>query len=207
MLSFFWLAFGVLVAGHLYPAYSHLSQFMSELGATGTEYGSWVNMVVFAGAEVWMMLFLFIAGRAIPRTGLALAGVTFLWLYAVLLFAAAFFPCDLECRPVEPTLAHDIHVGSGFLAYVSALCGLFLLTVNLHRSDEVGGRGNLGPVLFPVGAVLLVNIALDQAHAGLYQRLLEGLIYGWLILIGFLLSRRRRKPEARGSRQNVKLVT
>ena len=62
---------------------------MSELGATGSPAGSWVNLTVFAGAQFWMMLFLVCAGRRLPKSGPAVVGLALLWLYAALLLVAA----------------------------------------------------------------------------------------------------------------------
>ncbi|WP_227513052.1 hypothetical protein [Tritonibacter mobilis] len=43
VISGLWLAIGVGIIGALTPDYSHASQFMSALGATGAPYAAWVN--------------------------------------------------------------------------------------------------------------------------------------------------------------------
>jgi hypothetical protein len=191
LLSFFWLAAGVFVAGVYYPGYSHLSQAMSVLGATGTAYGWVVNLVVFTGAELWVLLFVALALRAAAKDGLAIAGLVLIGFYAVLLVVAAYYPCDFECRPREASRSHLIHVSAGLMAYVTGLCGLFMVWLSVtRRGAGVLPRG-AGPGLLATGAVLLAGTVLVRDHAGLFQRLLESLIYLWLTLTGMALARHR----------------
>ncbi|MEM5581909.1 DUF998 domain-containing protein [Roseibium sp. AS2] len=189
LLSFIWLACGVLVAGSLYPDYSHLSRFMSALGATGTVHGATVNLAVFAVAELWILVFVALALRAVGRDGPAIAGLALVGLYAVLLLTAAYFPCDFECRPELPSRSHLIHVSAGFLAYVAALAGLFLVTLRLNRRGIANLPRSAGAGLVLSGAVLLAGTVQSQEFAGLFQRLLETLIYLWLTMVGVALAR------------------
>jgi len=198
LLSFLWLAAGVLVVGVFYPGYDHFSQFMSELGASGTVHGTWVNLLVFAGAEVWVLLFLALAGRKLRGNGLALAGLILMAVYAGLLMTAAFFPCDFECRPVDPSRSHLIHVSSGMTAYVAGLCGLFLISAGLNRTEQRLLPRGLETAGLLAGAGLFAGMLSSQELAGLFQRLLEALLYLWMFRVGIVLARgKRRLPEKR----------
>ncbi|MCK7614720.1 DUF998 domain-containing protein [Roseibium sediminicola] len=188
VVSFLWLACGVLIAGHFYPGYSHLSQFMSELGASGTARGALVNVFVFAGAEIWVLLFLGLAARKVTRNRLALAGLILMLVYAGLLMTAAFFPCDFECRPVDPTRSHLIHVSAGMAAYAAGLCGLFLISAGLNRAGKHSLPRGLEVAGLLTGTGLLAGMLVSEGHAGLFQRLLEALLYLWMIRIGLVLS-------------------
>ncbi|WP_068416345.1 DUF998 domain-containing protein [Labrenzia sp. OB1] len=195
LLSFFWLACGVLVAGSYYPDYSHLSQFMSALGATGTAYGATVNLVVFAGAELWVLLFVGLAVSAVGKDGLAIAGLSLIGFYALLLLVAAYYPCDFECRPEEPSISHLIHISAGLLAYVFGLVGLFVISCALkRRGSSLLPRGT-ATGLFLTGALLLAGTVQIQEFAGLLQRLLEVLIYLWLTVVGLKLARALRQGQ------------
>lgn len=196
LLSFLWLAAGVLVAGVFYPGYDHFSQFMSELGASGTAHGAWVNLLVFAGAEVWVLPFLVLAGRKLRGNGPALAGLILMAVYAGLLMTAAFFPCDFECRPVDPSRSHLIHIGAGMTAYVAGLCGLFLISVGLTGEGQRPLPGGTEMLALLVGTGLFAGMLLSQDYAGLFQRSLEVLLYLWMIRIGAVLARRKPENEA-----------
>jgi|GEM_PF-1351032 len=190
ILGYIWLAAGVTIAAAYYPGYSHTVQFMSELGARGTGNGFLVNLLVFAAAEIWIFLFLLVAIRLVPLDhglglGLALIGV-----YAALLVIAAVSPCDFECRPSgPPSNTHLVHVGAGLAAYVAGLAGLWFLCSGL-RKRAVWPLPDVAIVLFlSTGIILLCGVVSSETHAGLFQRALETLLFGWMAVAGYGLSR------------------
>lgn len=187
VLSCAWLAVGVWVAGAMYPGYNHLSQFISELGATGSPVGAWVNWGVFFACEVPVLVFVWQAFRRLPRHGMLTAGLALLALYALLLMAAAVFPCDFRCRAQVPTTSHQIHMLTGISAYLFGLAGLLALSIGLGRMEQRKPR--LAFVL-PVASVLLLGVSgTVPDYAGLGQRLNEGLIYIWMIAVAARVER------------------
>ncbi|WP_106752263.1 DUF998 domain-containing protein [Pannonibacter carbonis] len=187
VLSCAWLAVGVGVAGAMYPGYNHLTQFISELGATGSPVGSWVNWWVFFACEVPVLVFVWQALRRLPHSGLLVAGLVLLALYALLLMAAAVFPCDFGCRADDPTTSHQIHMLTGVSAYLAGLAGLLAVSLGLGRMEQRIPR--LAFVL-PVASVLLLGVSGTMPdYAGLGQRLNEGLIYAWMIAVAVRIER------------------
>ncbi len=186
--SAIWLAASVLIAGALRPGYSHSAQFMSELGATGTS-GAWaMNGFGFIPAELLLLAFLCLAAAAMRRRGLALAGLSVLAVYALGLIIGALAPCDTDCRPVDPSATHRIHMLAGAVAYLSGLTGIALLAVAVGR---LGARRLMiaGIACGAVGLALFLSLAPEHPQVGLIQRGLESVIYGCLIAFGLWLSR------------------
>lgn len=185
--SYAWLFMTVLIAGALHPGYSHVSQFMSELGAQGAPGGWAVNYLGFLPTEI---LFLGFVGLALQRAGRDWAmriGLVLLGLYAVSLIIAAFYPCDAGCRPDNPTLSHLIHIGSGLGAYLFCIVGALVLAAGCRRRN--------GAVLTILGVLAgafalfcFVQITPDNPHVGLYQRALETSLYAWCIAFAMRLS-------------------
>lgn len=195
--SLVWLAASVLIAGALRPGYSHSAQFMSELGASGAS-GAWaMNLFGFIPAELLMLGFIGVAAAASKRNSLTLIGLAALAVYAVGLIVGALAPCDLGCRPADPSAVHHIHMLAGMTAYVSGLVGIAVLAVAVGR---MGARWLMaaGLVCATGGLFLLVSLDPNLAHVGLVQRGLEGLIYGWLIAFGLWLSRLSGQASAPG---------
>ncbi len=128
--SYCWLVATVLIGGAIYPNYSHLSQFMSELGASGSPIGPYVNYLGFAITEILLLCSLAIAWQLLPKNSATLIGFALLVAYPVLISVAALSPCDFECRPKDPTLSHTVHIISGLLAYLAAVLGLAVLSCN-----------------------------------------------------------------------------
>ncbi|WP_434361806.1 DUF998 domain-containing protein [Parasalinivibrio latis] len=184
IVSFIWLAGTVIIAGLYYPEYSHSAQFISELGATGSPYGSYVNYLGFIPAELLIFAFVAFCYSAVPKTKQNRIGVALIGLYGTALSLAAIFPCDYQCRPVEPTLFHNIHMLLAVSAYMSVMVSMFILS----SFDGYAKTFKIGTRTISVICILLF-IALDpeSKFVGVYQRLLEGFIYVWFIYFGYIL--------------------
>lgn len=195
VLSGIWLIISVVVAGAYYPDYSHVGQLMSELGADRSPHGNYMNVFGFLVAELLMMGFVAIAVWQAPKTKRIYFGFGLLMVYAVALAVAAFYPCDFECRPAYASSAHLMHLFSSFLGYVSAILAVFILS-SASPAYQVGKWNRyLGYVIGVVAIVLLSNLDQVNPKVGLYQRLLELLIYGWIILFSVHLYRYKTREH------------
>jgi hypothetical protein len=153
--------------------YSHVSQFISELGATGAADGALVSAAGFAPIGALVLAFLALAARALPRTRGVRAGLVCLGAVGVAYLVSAVFRCDPGC-PSTGSLAQSIHNGFGLLEYVGALAGFGLLAAALRSPGCVfaavgvaaGFAGMLTPSLEP--------------FRGASQRLAEAAIFGWI---------------------------
>ena len=195
ILSFFWLASTIVIAGHFYPGYSHITQFMSELGATDSPYGPYVNYLGFIPTELFLLSFVFVSYSVLPKTKQNIVGLIFIAVYCISLVVAAFFPCDFECRPVNPTLSHDIHMLSAFPAY---LCGSIAVFIISSGSSLWMQTKAFKVVSFVIGIMCIysfLKIDPNSNMVGAYQRLLELLLYSWFIYLGYSL-RKYTRDEA-----------
>lgn len=178
--SYLWLFMTVLIAGALHPGYSHVGQFMSELGAQGAPGGWMVNYLGFLPTEILFLGFVGLAFRRAGRDGVTRVGLVLLGLYAVSLIIAAFYPCDAGCRPEDPTFSHLVHIGSGLGAYLFCIAGVLVLSLGRRRRN-----GNLltgmGVLAGAIALFCFVQITPDNPYVGLYQRALETTLYAWCI--------------------------
>lgn len=109
-----------VLGGANFPNYSHASQFISELGATGAPHEMLIRFTGFLPAGVFLWLFSLGAFLLLPRSRLTTFGLIGIFLYAGGYVVAAFFPCDLGCRPVQPSTSQVIHNLFGLIGYVAA---------------------------------------------------------------------------------------
>ncbi len=179
--SYSWLVITVIWGGLYYPGYTHGTQFMSELGATGAPHGNWVNYFGFIGTELLLFGALGIAFTRLSKTSVNLIGFAFLVAYPLLLSVAAFSPCDFECRPTDPTFTHLIHITTGLGAYMCAIIGLAILSRQSGNKAPSKGIKTAGLFLVPILLFLLFNLTPDNSLAGAFQRIAETLIYIWMI--------------------------
>ncbi|WP_417692789.1 DUF998 domain-containing protein [Roseibium sp.] len=184
-LSGLWLSAGVVVIAGLTPDYSHVSQFMSVLGAQGAPFADWANYAVFGPAEAAMLVFLVVLWAALPKGSAAIVtGLALLALYACLLVAAAFLPCDAGCHAgvSGASASHRAHMVIGALAYPLALIGLLLLCLSLPGAGSLRLMGLLASVC---GFGLFLTMLSVTDLQGLTQRLLEAIIYVQAAVLGW----------------------
>jgi hypothetical membrane protein len=201
LVSGLWLATGVIIAGALRPGYDHASQFMSELGATGTP-GAWaMNYLGFIPTELFFLAFLMQAAMACRREPLMLTGFAALNLYALSLIIAAVFSCDAGCRPQDPSFGHQIHIVTGLAAYLLALTGIAVLAVASGRAGAKIIQWT-GLATTAIGLIAFTQLTPDNPLAGAFQRGLEASLYTWFVLLAIHLARRDPIPvsEQTGNR-------
>ncbi len=199
VLSALWLAVGVGVIGALSGGYSHVSEFMSALGASGAHLANWANYAVFIPAELWLLLFLATLALHLPQSWSKWFFVVVLSVYVILLILLAILPCDAGCHiknenNAAQTSAHMLHMAIAAVAYPIALVGMLPLSLSAPRTSYLY---RLALPVTAVGFGLICAIVLVPDAQGLFQRLLEALIYSQLILIGYYASSRRPKNAAR----------
>ena len=98
-----------LLGGIATPGYSHVSQFISELGATQAPYEYASRFIGFLPAGIALLAFAWLAHGALPKSRLTTLAFLALAIYALGYIAAAFFPCDPGCQ-VNPARSNAIGV-------------------------------------------------------------------------------------------------
>ena len=179
--SYLWLAASVLIAGAFYPNYSHVSQFMSELGAANAPHGNLVNFVGFIGTEILFVTGLVFVATKLPKNKLNLTGFALLLCYPLLITVAAFAPCDAYCRPDEPSISHAIHMSSALLGYLGTIIGLFLLSRQSGSKNPSRALQMASYILAPLLVVAFASMTPDNPSAGAIQRIAETSLYAWTI--------------------------
>jgi hypothetical protein len=164
--------------------YSHLSQFISELGAEGAPHGALVSWLGFAPIGLLVLTFLALAAPALPRIGCVRAGLAGLALVGVAYLVSAVFRCDAGC-PSEGSRAQAVHNAFGLLEYVGASAGLGLLAAPLRSRAAAAAALGVG-----IGLAAMLAPPLE-AFRGASQRLAEASIFGWIAATSVALARRK----------------
>lgn len=179
----------VVMAGALTPGYSHVSQYISELGARGAPQEWSVRLAGFLPAGILLLAFCWYAYAALPRSTGATLALVGLALYAAGYVIAAAYPCDPGCRPDKPTTSQLIHNAGGLLGYL--LAPAFLLTF-ARAARTWPGASHLAIAGYAAAGLALVGLLTlspTSSTAGLSQRLLELAVLGWVAYCGRYLSR------------------
>jgi len=181
-----WFLGTTVLASGADPGYSHLRQYISELGSVSAPHGVVVSWLGFFPAGLLLMLACAVAALTFRRTPLTLLGLACLAWYAFGLVAGAVFPCDAGCRPDDPSfsqLVHDFVAGTGYLI---APVAAFLL-----GSQALQWPGAMPAAIgaFLCGALIVLTLPgldPDFGWAGLSQRLIELYMAAWILPMMFL---------------------
>lgn len=173
------------------PGYSHVAQFVSELGASGARHATLVSFAGFVPIGGLTLAFLGRLRSVLPRSRCATAGLACLALVGVAYVASALFPCDAGC-PAAGSPSQSVHNTFGFLEYAGALAGLLLLGLSLRdalawRALAVASLAAATFVALGLAAMLAPDLA---AYRGLSQRVAEVAIFAWVACASLLVLRR-----------------
>jgi len=185
-----------LVAACGEPAYSHVSQYISELGAAGAAHAGLVAAAGFAPLGALVLAFVALAASAWPRTRAARTGALGIAATGTAYLASAVFPCDAGC-PATGSASQAIHNAFGLAEYTGAIAGLALLGTAFRRDPVWRGLAPLtlaaaGLVALAFGAMLAPGLA---SQRGLFQRVAESAIFGWIALTSLRLLRHGARSE------------
>jgi len=177
-----------VIGGANFPNYSHASQFISELGASGAPNARLINLAGFLPAGIFIIAFAFLARRSLPRSGATTFGLIGLALFALGYLVAAFFPCEADCRPTEPTLSQAIHNLFGLAGYLIAPLSLFALGWQARRWARATHLSVLGFIASGFALLGLLFLSPEFRYVGVAQRILEGSVLTWIMACALYLA-------------------
>lgn len=187
-------AVGVLIVavawgGAVYPSYDHARQYMSELGATGSVTGVWVNNLGYIPNGVLMTVFCLMAAWILRRSALAVVACLLLAGNGLGMTGAGVYPCDFECGRSDPSPAAVLHDLFGLLGYLFAILGVGLIAL-WGGTSQARRLTPLAVAVLAVSVVGFYGVVAEVELKGLYQRAMEAalavfqLALGWSMLKG-----------------------
>ena len=185
-------ASAIFVIGSLRPEYSHLTQYISELGERGGSTEFIMRYAAFVPTGLMHMAFaafLYVEFRSSP---LAKFAAMLLAINGIARIAAGMFPCEIGCALPRLLLSQKLHslsAGAGFIALIGAsvLWGVLFRRYQSLRclSAYSIGSGCLGLVFLS----LMSWSSELRACTGLYERLSSGILSLWVLVFAVRLWR------------------
>lgn len=183
----------VIVVGHLRPDYNHVNQFMSELAEAGAQFAWLMKYFGFMIPAALILAFVLAFRTRLPGTALSSIGTSLLVVFAVSMFLAGVFPCDVGCSPSVPSTDQKLHDLFSVLAFPSFTAGVFFWGLSLLRNTSWRRFGiyTLGTaVLSLVLLIAMIQSEASREGTGVYQRLYLGVLFLWLMVLSVRLSRK-----------------
>lgn len=178
----------VFVGGALTDGYSHVTQKISELGATGAEHAVLQNLN-FAFLGVSVIGFAWALARSLDRpfVGPMLVGV-----FGMVVLLHAFLSCDTGCN--GETTAGLLHNITGLVGFVAAIAGMIVLARRWRKDPDWSSHVNFTWIAIVVAIVGLASFVATQAldthtFAGFAQRTFAGALLLWIAATAARLTR------------------
>ena len=190
--------FTTIIAGYLYPDYSHISQFISESYAIDAKYGFYLRWLGFIPSGIFLSLFFFYAWKNQPKSIFSDIGMFgFIILYGLGTIICSIFYCDKGCNPenINPSLSQIIHNITGGLFYLF-LPFLYFMIFLASKKWSINKSFSYITFLLTILSLTLIIILFQDfksIYKGLHQRLIEGTLLFWILYFSFNLNDNKSK--------------
>lgn len=179
-----------IISGNLYPNYNHISQMISESYAIDAPYNEPLRYYGYIPSGMLILLFSYFSYKSLPKNTLGLFGfMSFGLAYGFGTIVCSIFNCDAGCNPklINPSISQFIHNITGMLTYLLVPITLLIIGTYLNVYKELKSISII-TFLF-AGLIILFLVlfmgALETNYKGLLQRLLEGTILTWILVMSF----------------------
>lgn len=179
----------ILVAA-LRTDYSHVHDFISELGATSTPHAWLMNYAGFAPAGLLLAGFGASIKASLPRQPAATLGALLIGLFGTGVALSGFFSCDIGCPQQGGTIQNLIHDRLAPLTFLSGSLGAISLGLGFRSLPSLRPLWIYSIASGLAGLVLLAAVASTletRELTGLWQRLLLAVLFGWCAVVGLRL--------------------
>ncbi len=177
----------VILCAALRPEYSHVSQFMSELGETGGSHASLMNFLGFIPSGLLLAFFGASLASLRPCTALSLAAAALIIVFGLGITGAGVCSCDPGCPRQGLSTEAMLHQVVSITAFIAGVLGIALWA---YRFRELPAWRSLWRYSAATSATALVLLLVLNASiesrwfAGVWQRLFLSTLFVWCAVVG-----------------------
>jgi hypothetical membrane protein len=177
----------VLVCGALRPGYSHLQNFISELGVAGTPYAPLMNYAGFVPAGLMLAVFGVALVFSLPSNPLNRLAALLVTTFGFGIAASGVISCDRGCPQGQGSLENVVHNTIAPVSFLCLIAAMAILGLRFRSSHDWRHLSLFSFLASAVALCLLVILAgsLDsRVLTGLWQRLLLAVLFTWCAIVG-----------------------
>jgi hypothetical membrane protein len=182
-------ASAIALCGSLRPGYSHLSQYISELGERGSSTEFIMRYAGFVPTGLMHVAFAAFLYLAFKGSRLAAFGATLLAINGLARVGAGIFPCEIGCAGLGSLgeRLHNLSASVGFFALVGAAV-IWGVLFRGYRRLRILSLYSVGSGLLGLAFLLLMaRSAESRVGTGLYERLASGVLSLWVLVFAAML--------------------
>jgi hypothetical membrane protein len=176
----------ILLLGFLDPEYSHLRDYISELGARDAPLSVLMNFIGTVLVGVLLCVFSLALYRGSEPGSLATAGAALLASSGLAFIVVGLFPCDPGCSMAAPSATMRVHVVAGTLAMSAQTLAPIALGLRIVSGTGDRRHAAMSLVCGAVAIMALIVLLLGQgeslAFPGLVQKTYQIAADAWVLL-------------------------
>ncbi|MDX1476241.1 MAG: DUF998 domain-containing protein [Saprospiraceae bacterium] len=184
-------AIAVIVCAGLREGYSHSTEFISHLGATGTDHAGLFNLIGFGLGGILITLFAVSLFGLLPRGFTTRAGSMLILLFGLGMILVGIYSCEPGCQN-QGSVEGTIHDNISVLMFNGVILGIALQGLAMRRR---GGWQQFRIYTFAT-VIALVALLIVMIHSvgtseltGLWQRLFLFTLFAWIAAMGWRLAK------------------
>ena len=182
VLSLLVLAVAAVAGGMAYPGYDHLTQYISDLGATGAPTSGGVSLAFMVSGGLLAVFWLLCAGL-FPRSVLSILSFGLSALNGLGLLLGGVFRCDFECSTADLSPAAVLHDVFGGIGYLCGIAGVFLVGIAARGWPQGRSLFGLSLICGVPAAMALWLIHPGFEWYGAAQRVVEIALAVWTLTV------------------------
>jgi len=182
----------MILCGALRPGYSHVTQFISELGETGGSHAALMNLLGFIPTGLLIAAFGASLARRFPRTSLSLAAAILLVVYGLGITGAGLYSCDPGCPSQHLSFDGMMHRVVSISAFLAGILGIALWARCFRSLAAWRSLSRYSAVSSAMALVFLLLVsATEQSRVftGVWQRLSMMTMDLWCAIVGLRVFR------------------
>lgn len=181
-----------IIGGYVFDGYSHISQYISESYASGTEYGHLLRWYGYVPSGLLIGVFCFLKARFFNDYKYTFFGfIGFGIFYGIFTSLVSVFPCDYGCNRdyADSSVPQTLHTLLSVVTYTMTPLSLYFIGFGFKKIDKFKTIANNSIILsfigFFFGMIFLGNA--NSTIAGILQRVTEFVYLFWLIYYSVFL--------------------
>ena len=188
-----------VICASLRPGYSHISQFISELGATGSPNAYLMNFAGFIPAGLMVALLGLSLILNLPKKFLPLTGSVLITVFGICMIVVGIFSNDFPYSEEAGSLSNRIHDQVSLLMFLSVIIGILILGISFRKLPS-WRRLWLYSVLSSLVSlgllIALINSIQSLTYTGMWQRLYLLSLFLWMGIVGLHIFNAPRENES-----------
>jgi hypothetical membrane protein len=180
-----------VVAGGIRSDYSHVHNFISELGAVGSEHAALMNVGGFMAGGALIASLGPALYRLLPRAHLTTVGSVLVLLFGLGVALSGVVSCDMGCPQGTGSTANAFHNTIAPLAFLCLITASVILGLKWRSDSQLRNLASYSIATGVIGLVLLGTLASSlesRELTGLWQRLLLLVLFSWCVVVALRMS-------------------